>query len=111
MKKRDFVFYYHSVIGKEVVGIAKVAAEAYPDPTATEGDWSCVDLVPDKALPSPVTLEQIKANENLREIALVKNSRISVIPLTAAEFQEIERMAKAGAPAKSKPAGKAGSKK
>lgn len=95
MRKGDRVFFYHSVVGKEVVGIAEVAKEAYPDPTATEGDWSCVEIIPVKALPNPVTLESIKANENLREIALVKNSRISVIPLTANEFREIERMAKA----------------
>ena len=94
MKKGDLVMYYHSVIGKEVVGIAKVARDAYPDSTATDGDWSCVDLVPLKSLAHPVTLEDIRTNADLGEIALVKNSRISVIPLTPAEFQVIERMGK-----------------
>ena len=94
MKKGDLVMFYHSVVGKEVVGIAKVTKEAYADPTAEEGDWSCVDLAPVKALPSPVSLDAIKANDKLQEILLVRNSRISVSPLTAEEFQEIERMAK-----------------
>src|SRR5262244_2872609 len=63
MKKGDRVFFYHSVSEKQIVGIAKVAKEAYPDPTATEGDWSCVDLVPDSALKNPVTLEAVKADK------------------------------------------------
>jgi predicted RNA-binding protein with PUA-like domain len=98
MRKGDLVFYYHSVVGKEVVGVAKVTAEAYPDPTAKEGDWSCVDLAPVRALPAPVTLEQIKANAKLRDIGLVRLSRLSVIPLTQGEFHEIERMAGEGTP-------------
>src|SRR5882672_3536379 len=61
MKKGDQVFFYHSGTGKEVVGIARVTKEAYPDPTATEGDWSCVDLVPVTALTRPVSLVAIKA--------------------------------------------------
>jgi predicted RNA-binding protein with PUA-like domain len=97
MRKGDLVLYYHSVVGKEVVGIAKVTVEAYPDPTAKEGDWSCVDLAPVKALSSPVTLEKIKTNEKLRDIPLVKHSRLSVMPLTASAFQEIERMARSRA--------------
>jgi len=94
MRKDDQVFFYHSVIGKEIVGIAKVVREAYPDPTATEGDWSAVDLAPEKALPRPVTLEEIKRNPKLKGIALLRLSRLSVQPLTSAEFQEIVRMAK-----------------
>jgi len=86
MRKGDLVLYYHSVVGKEVVGIAKVAAEAYPDPTATEGDWVCVDLVPFKALKQPVTLEAIKAEKSLAEVALLRQSRLSVMPLEAEEF-------------------------
>jgi predicted RNA-binding protein with PUA-like domain len=93
MKKGDRVFYYHSVEGKEVVGIAQVAAEAYPDPTAKEGDWSCVDLTPVKPLPRPVTLEEVKANPKLKNMLLVRNARISVMPVTAEEFTEIERLA------------------
>ncbi|HEY3900596.1 MAG TPA: EVE domain-containing protein [Chthoniobacter sp.] len=93
MRKGDRVFYYHSVVGKEVVGIAQVAGEAYPDPTAKEGDWSCVDLTPVKALPRPVTLEEVKANPKLKNMLLVRNARISVMPVTAEEFTEIERLA------------------
>ena len=86
MQKGDQVLYYHSVQGKEVVGLAKVAKDAYPDPTAKEGDWDCIDLVPVRALPHPVTLETIKATPSLREIALLKQSRLSVMPLTEAQF-------------------------
>jgi len=89
MKKGDRVLYYHSVVGKAVVGIAEVAREAYPDPTATEGEWVCVDLKPVKALKHPVTLEQIKAEPSLAEIKLLRQSRLSVMPLEAAEFEKI----------------------
>ena len=95
MRKGDRVFYYHSVEGKEVVGIAEVAKEAYPDPTAQEGEWVCVDLVPVKPLPHSVTLADIKANPKLRDLKLLRQSRLSVMPVTAAEFAEIERMSKA----------------
>jgi len=94
MRKGDRVLYYHSVEGKEVVGIAEVAAEAYPDPTAKEGEWVCVDLAPVKPLPHPVTLADIKANPKLRDLKLLRQSRLSVMPLTPAEFAEIERMAR-----------------
>jgi len=93
MRKGDVVFFYHSVIDKAVIGIAKVTREAYPDPTATEGDWSAVDLAPEKELPRPVTLDEIKGNPRLKEIALLRLSRLSVQPLSGAEFQEIVRMA------------------
>src|SRR5689334_13789000 len=66
MKRGDSVFFYHSVTGKEVVGVTKVSKEAYPDPTAKEGDWSCVDLIPDSPLAAPVSLEVIKADKILR---------------------------------------------
>ncbi len=87
MKKGDEVFYYHSVTGKSVVGTARVVREAYGDPTAEDGDWSCVDLIPRQAFPTPVTLEEIKANPALRDIALLRQSRLSVIPLTSAEAE------------------------
>ena len=93
MHKGDAVLYYHSVTEKAVVGIARVIREAYPDPTATEGDWSAVDLAPEKALPRSVTLDKIKRNPQLKEMALLRLSRLSVQPLTSAEFQEILRMA------------------
>lgn len=94
MRKGDRVFFYHSVIGKEVVGIAGVAKEAYPDPTAMEGDWSCVDLVPIRALPNPVPLATIKAQAKLKELKLLRQSRLSVMPVTAIEFAAIEQLAK-----------------
>src|SRR4051812_2701820 len=88
----DQVFFYHSVVGKEVVGIAKVVQTAYPDPTADEPAWVCVDLAPVKPLPKPVTLEQIKAEPGLKNIGLVRNSRISVIPLSEEEFRMVCQM-------------------
>jgi predicted RNA-binding protein with PUA-like domain len=94
MRKGDAVLFYHSVSEKAVVGIARVMREAYPDPTATEGDWSAVDLAPEKALPRPVTLDEIKRNPRLKEMALLRLSRLSVQPLTSGEFQEILRMAR-----------------
>jgi predicted RNA-binding protein with PUA-like domain len=94
MRKGDAVLFYHSVSEKAVVGTARVIREAYSDPTATEGDWSAVDLAPEKALPRPVTLDEIKRNPRLKQIALLRLSRLSVQPLTNAEFQEILGMAR-----------------
>ena len=89
MKKGDFVLFYHSVTEKRVVGLAQVVTEAYPDPTTDEGDWSCVDIAPLKALTEPVGLDVIKADEALKEMLLVKNSRLSVSPLTEAQFKRL----------------------
>jgi predicted RNA-binding protein with PUA-like domain len=89
MKTNDRVLYYHSVTGKEIVGVAKVAKESYPDPTAEEGDWSVVDLVPLKALKKSVTLEAIKADAELGDIPLVRQSRLSVTPMTATQFTRV----------------------
>jgi predicted RNA-binding protein with PUA-like domain len=89
MKAGDAVLYYHSNIGKEVVGVAKVVREAYPDPTAEDGDWSCVDLAPAKPLKQPVTLEQLKADPDTKEMPLIKQSRLSVMPLTEAVFRRV----------------------
>jgi predicted RNA-binding protein with PUA-like domain len=94
MRKGDAVLFYHSVTDKAVFGIAKMIREAYPDPTAKEGDWSAVDLAPEKALAKPVTLDEIKRNPKLKEMALLRLSRLSVQPVTAAQFEEIARMAK-----------------
>jgi predicted RNA-binding protein with PUA-like domain len=92
MKTGDIVLFYHSVTGKEVVGIAKVAREAYPDPTADEPGWDCVDLVPAKPLKKSVTLAAIKAAPALKDIALLKQSRLSVMPLTAEECAVILKL-------------------
>ncbi len=92
MKRGDLVLFYHSVKDPAVVGISKVEKEFYPDPTASEGDWSCVDLVPVKQLPSPVPLAEIKADPLLKEISLIRQSRLSVMPLTAHEYQRILKL-------------------
>lgn len=92
MKPGDRVLFYHSVTGKEVVGIAEVVKEAYPDPTARDGDWSCVDLVPLQHLARPVTLERIRADKTLAEMALVRQSRLSVVPVSRAQFARILRL-------------------
>ncbi len=92
MNKGDGVLFYHSVEEKRVVGIATVVAVAYKDPTSDDGDWSCVDIAAKTSLKRPVTLAEIKAHPSLREIALVKNSRLSVSPLSREAFDEIVRM-------------------
>jgi predicted RNA-binding protein with PUA-like domain len=85
MKKGDLLLYYHSNEGKEIVGLAKVARTAYQDPK-TDEDWSAVDIAPMKKLRKPVTLAQIKAHPKLSKMALVKKSRISVVPVTEEEL-------------------------
>jgi predicted RNA-binding protein with PUA-like domain len=92
MQKGDEVLFYHSGEDKAVVGIAKVVGTAYPDSTAKEGDWSTVDLAPVKLLHRPVTLGEIKSHPPLKGIALVRQSRLSVMPLAESEFREIVRM-------------------
>lgn len=89
MKRGDLVCFYHSVTGKEVVGLAKVTKEAYPDATAKEGDWSCVDLAPVKPLAKPVPLDVIKTDKTLAGIPLVRQSRLSVSPLTKEQFARV----------------------
>ena len=93
MQKGDEVFFYHSGDEKAVVGIAKVTRTAYADPTAKEGDWSTVDIAAVKALRRPVTLREIKGNPQLKRIPLVRQPRLSVMPLSEAEFREIAKMA------------------
>ena len=94
MKRGDAVFFYHSVEGKEIVGMARVATEAFADPTASEGDWAAVSLVPVKALKAPVTLAAMKADKALREMKLLRQSRLSVSPVTKAEFERVMELAK-----------------
>ena len=97
MKLGERAFFYHSNIGKEIVGIMKVVALAHPDSTAEPNAngkivWQCVDVVADKALKKPVTLEQIKAEPKLKDMVLVNNSRLSVQPVTDAEWALICKM-------------------
>ena len=94
MSKGDQVLFYHSGEDKAVVGIAKVNRTAYKDPTAKGEDWSAVDLAPVKKLPRPVTLAEIKATPQLKDIALVRQSRLSVMPLSEKDFDRIVKMAK-----------------
>ena len=94
MRKGDEVLFYHSGKEKAVVGIAKIKHRAYPDPTATEGDWSAVDLAPIKSLGRPVTLRQIKSHPRLKQIQLVRQPRLSVLPMAAVEFRAIVLMGK-----------------
>lgn len=92
MKEGDLVLFYHSNEGKNVVGIAKVVKEFYQDPTTDDTNWVVVDLAPVEALKTPVTLEQIKAEESLKDISLVRQGRLSVMPLKAEEFDKVLEM-------------------
>jgi predicted RNA-binding protein with PUA-like domain len=89
MKEGDLVLFYHSNEGKAVVGIAKVAKEFYQDPTTSDPNWVVIDLVPVEALKTPVTLEEIKADERLKEVGLVRQGRLSVMGLKREEFDRI----------------------
>jgi len=93
MKKGDKVFFYHSNEGTEIVGIAKVTKEAYPDRTASDGDWVAVDLAPVKKIKKPVTLAQVKADKRLADMALIRLSRLSVQPVTEEEWKIVMEMA------------------
>lgn len=92
MKEGDLVLFYHSNEGKHVVGVAKVVKEFYQDPTTSDPNWVVVDLAPVQTLDKPVTLEQIKAEESLKDISLVRQGRLSVMPLKATEFDKILEM-------------------
>ena len=92
MKKGDLAFYYHSNEGKEIVGIAEIIKEAYPDPTDKTGKFVCVDIKADKPLKTPVTMAAIKADKRLTDMALVKYSRLSVQPVTAEEWKIVCKM-------------------
>ena len=94
MKKGDQVLFYHSVVGKQIMGIARVTRESYPDPTTDDPAWVVVDLKPIKSLKVPVTLEQIKSHPKLKEISLIKQSRLSVMPVTSSEFKIILELGK-----------------
>jgi predicted RNA-binding protein with PUA-like domain len=89
MKKGELVLFYHSISDKAIVGVAKVDSEAYPDPTTTDTRWLTVDLAPMRDFKDPVTLDQIKQDSRLENIALIKQSRLSVMPLRPEEFEAI----------------------
>jgi len=89
MKKGDLVFFYHSNEGMEIIGIAKVVKEYYQDPTTDDANWVVVDLSPFKTLKNPVSLAQIKADKKLQNIGLIKQSRLSVMPVKVEEFDHI----------------------
>lgn len=94
MKTGDQLLFYHSNEGKEIVGIAKVVRGAYPDATAEDGDWSVVDVAPVKALAAPVSLATIRDDKKLAEMQILKRSRLSVVPVTPAEFKRVLELGK-----------------
>jgi predicted RNA-binding protein with PUA-like domain len=93
MRKDDEVFFYHSNEGLAIVGIARVVREAYPDPTADDPRWVAVDLAPWRALPRPVSLSQMKADPRLKDMALLRQSRLSVSLVREAEWKVILELA------------------
>ena len=93
IEKGDRVFYYHTGDEKAVVGIARALSGAYPDPDDASGKYAAVDLAPVKRLPRPVTLAEIKAEPAFKDFALVRIARLSVMPVTDAQWARIERMA------------------
>lgn len=92
MKKGDQVFFYHSNEGLAIVGIAEVVKEAYQDPTTDDTNWVVVDLKPVKALPKPVTLADLKADKAFENMALIRIGRLSVSPVSDAEYKKIMKM-------------------
>lgn len=92
MKKGDLAFFYHSNIGKEIVGIVEIVREAYPDPTDEKGKFVMVDVKAVKPLKTPVTLATIKTTKGLEDMALLRLSRLSVQPVTASEWKQICKM-------------------
>lgn len=95
MKLGDELIYYHTGKERSAVGTAVVAKVGYPDPTATEGDWTAVDVTPGIEFATPVSLAEIKAEPKMQDCMLVTHGRLSVIPLTAAEFRWICKQGKA----------------
>jgi predicted RNA-binding protein with PUA-like domain len=87
MRTGDLGFFYHSNIGKQIVGIVEVSAECHPDSSTDDPRWECVDIRAVRALPRPITLDEAKADPRLAEMALVKNTRLSVQPVTETEWK------------------------
>ena len=96
MKAGDAVLFYHSGKEKSVVGIAEVAKAAYPDPTSTDESWIAVDIKPVKRLANPVALADVRANAKLHDLLLVRQSRLSVMPVSKADFDEMVKMGSKG---------------
>jgi predicted RNA-binding protein with PUA-like domain len=92
MRLGDLAFFYHSNVGKEIVGVVTVVKEAYPDPTADSGDWVAVDMQAVGPMPQPVTLVAIKADPGLADLALVRQSRLSVMPVSPVHWRHICHM-------------------
>ena len=92
MKRGDLAFFYHSNEGKEIVGVVEVVREAYPDPSAEKGDWVCVDMKAVAPMPKPVTLAAVKADPAFADLALVRLSRLSVVPVAKPHWDRICRM-------------------
>jgi predicted RNA-binding protein with PUA-like domain len=92
MRQGDRVFFYHSNVGKQIVGVVEVEREAYPDPTAASGDWVCVDMKAVRPLPKPVTLVAIKADPGFADILLVRQPRLSVMPISKPHWDKVCRM-------------------
>lgn len=96
MKEGDLALFYHSNEGKEIVGIARIVKTYYQDPTTDDSNWVVVDVVPYFKLAKPVTLETLKKHPLLKNMALVKQSRLSVMPVTVEEFDEVLRLGEMG---------------
>ena len=94
MKAGDRVLFYHSVTDKAIIGEAEVVRESFTDPTATEGNWIAVELKPIKTLRRRVSLEEIRADKKLSQLALVRSPRLSVMPVTADEYRAILALSK-----------------
>jgi predicted RNA-binding protein with PUA-like domain len=92
MREGDLAFFYHSNTGREIVGVVEVVREAYPDPTAGVGDWVCVDMRAVGPMPHPVTLAAMKADPALSGLALIRQSRLSVVPVSDAHWHHICRL-------------------
>jgi len=99
MKEGDLAFYYHSNKGKEVVGIVEIVGSSYPDPTADDETWVVVDVAPRVAFKEPVSLATMKQDPKLEEFQLVRRGRLSVVPVTAAEFRYVAQLGKTKIPA------------
>jgi predicted RNA-binding protein with PUA-like domain len=94
MNEGDFALFYHSNVGKDVVGVARIVKKAYPDPAAPGEDWSAVDIAPEFALAAPVSLATMKADPALEGLQLITRSRLSVVPVSPAHFKRILQLGK-----------------